>query len=81
MTTVQVAVPGSAVPAISEVDIQPCELVLLNQTALVQTIAPAVGASFAAGAVLGRLGNHHGDHQNLRLTAANDVVIIRTGVC
>jgi hypothetical protein len=80
MTEVQVAAPGSAVPMIASGVIQPFGLVKFNFAAGDQSCVEALAADLAAGKVIGRLSNHHKDHENIRVTAANDVVIIRTGL-
>jgi len=79
--TVQVAVPGSAVPFIGAVSIRPTQLVKFAFAATVQTATAALAADLAAGKVLGRMRNHHEDHETLRVSVANDVIIIMTGVC
>lgn len=81
MLTVQVAIPGSAVPMIASGVVLPCGLVKLNFAGGDQSCVAAIAADLAAGKVIGRLSNHHADHQNLRVTAADDVVIIRSGLC
>lgn len=81
MTKLQVAVPGSAMPFIAEGVIRPLSLVMLGFAATVQSAAAAVAADLAAGKVMGRMRNHHEDHENLRVAAANDVIIILTGCC
>ena len=81
--TVQVAVPGSAIPFVAEAAIRPTQLVKLGFGVLAageQSAKPAVVADIALGTVLGRLRNHHANHQTLRITAANDIVVILTGV-
>lgn len=80
--TVQVAVPGSAIPFIADGAIRPTSQVKLVVVTTVQTVVPAVaaGVSLAAGQVLGRLRNNHEDHENLRITVADDVIIIMTGL-
>lgn len=79
MTTVQVAVPGSAVPFIAEASIEPTSLVKFNAGGGLQSVDAASAADLAAGRVIGRMRNHHEDHENLRVSAANDVVIVLTG--
>ena len=79
-TEVQVAVPGSAVPFIAEGVIRPEQLVKIGFAATVQSAAPALLADIALGNILGRMRNHHEDHELLRVSAANDVVIIMTGL-
>ncbi len=81
MTEVQVAIPGSAVPQIASGVILPCGLVKFAFGSGDSSVVAGAAADLAAGKILGRLSNHHADHQNLRVTAADDVVIIRTGVC
>ena len=78
--TVQVAIPGSAVPFIASGVIRPTQLVKFAFAAAKQSVAAAAAADLAAGRCLGRLSHHHVDHENLRVTAANDVIVIRTGV-
>lgn len=78
-TTVQVAVPGSAVPFIGNGIIRPTQLVKFNFASSKQTVTAALAADLAAGKVLGRCRNHHEDHENLRVTATDDVLIILTG--
>jgi len=78
--TVQVAIPGSAIPFIAGGVIRPLQLVKFAFAATVQTCVAALAADLAAGKVMGRLSHHHEDHQNLRVTANGDVVIIRTGL-
>lgn len=79
-TEVQVAVPGSAIPFIAGGVIRPEGLVKLKVTATVQEVVAAAAADLALALCLGRLSHHHADHETLRVTAANDVVVIRTGV-
>jgi len=81
MTEVQVAVPGSAVPFIADGVIEPTQLVKFAFAATVQTMAAGLAADLAAGKVVGRLRNHHEDHELLRVTAANDIIVIMTGLC
>jgi len=80
-TKVQVAIPGSAVPQIASGVIRPTQLVKGVFAGGDFKVIAALAADLAAGKVLGRLSNHHADHQNLRVTATDDVVIIRTGLC
>lgn len=79
MTEVAVAVPGSAVPFVAAVDIEPTSLVAFAFAATLQTVDVCSAAQLAAGKCIGRLRNHHEDHQTLRATEANDIVIILTG--
>lgn len=79
-TEVQVAIPGSAVPFIAGGVIRPEGLVKLAVAAGVQSVVAAAAADLALALCLGRLSHHHGNHEQLRVTAANDVVVIRTGV-
>jgi len=79
-TEVQVAAPGSAVPMIASGVIRPFGLVKFNFAAGDQSCVECLAADLAAGRCIGRLSNHHEDHENIRVTAANDVVIIRTGL-
>jgi NO-binding membrane sensor protein with MHYT domain len=81
MTDVQVAVPGSVVPFIADVSILPLSLVCLHYTSSVQTVKACSAAQFAAGKCLGRLRCHNDSGQTLRITAANDIVLVATGVC
>lgn len=81
MTEVQVAVPGSVLPVIvGATAIQPEELIKLESIAGAQAIIPAVAADYAAGTVLGRFRNHHFNNEILRLTAADDIVNVLTGI-
>lgn len=79
MTKLQVAVPGSAFPFIAEGVILPTSLVMIGFAATVQSAAVANAAALAAGKVIGRMRNHHEDHENLRVSAANDVIIVLSG--
>jgi len=79
-TTVQVAVPGSAVPFIANGVIRPEGLVKLDVTVGAQSVVPAAATDLAAALVIGRYSHQHADHENLRVTASTDVIIIRTGV-
>ena len=79
--TVQVAVPGSAVPFIGAASIRPTELIKFAFAGGVQTVVEAGAADLAAGKVMGRMRNHHEDHETLRVSVANDIVIILTGCC
>jgi hypothetical protein len=79
-TEVQVAIPGSAVPFIAGGVIRPTGGVKFNFAATEQTVVAAAAADLAAGRWLGRLSHHHEDHELLRVTAADDVVVVRTGV-
>ncbi len=81
MTQVQVAVPGSAIPFVATGVIRPTQLVKFNFAATLQSVVAALAADLAAGKVIGRLRNHHEDHELLRETATDDVIIILTGVC
>jgi len=78
-TEVQVAVPGSAVPHIADGVIRPTSLIKLQFAGGVQTIQAAILADIAAGKILGRMRNHHEDHELLIVAAANDVIVILTG--
>ena len=81
--TVQVAVPGSAIPFIAEAFISPTQLVKFGFGILAageQSVKAALAADITLGNVLGRLRNHHETHSNLRTTAANDIVVVLTGV-
>ncbi len=78
--TVQVAVPGSAVPFIADGVIRPTQLVKFAFAATKQTVKAALAADLAAGKCLGRYSHQHTDHETLRVSAAADVIIIRTGV-
>lgn len=78
-TTVQVAVPGSAIPFIANGVIRPTALVKIGFGATVQSALEAVAADIGTGKILGRMRNHHEDHENLRVTAANDVIVILSG--
>ena len=82
VTSIQVAVPGSTIPAVAVVSITPQSLVKLTvvTTTFKQRIAVANAADLAAGDVLGRMRSHFDDHSNLRTTIADDVVLIATGV-
>ena len=77
----QVVVPGSAVPMIADNSLRPCCLVKGVFGGGVQTITIAAAADLAAGKVLGRFLHHHIDHENIRITATNDIVIVLTGAC
>ncbi len=79
-TKVAVAVPGSAVPFIADAGIRPTQLVKFAFAATLQSVKAALAVDIPLGKVLGRLRNHHETHQNLRLTIANDIVVILTGV-
>jgi hypothetical protein len=78
-TTVDVAVPGSAVPLLAEASIRPTSLVSFDGSTDPQRVTVGSATLLAAGKVLGRLRNHHADHNNLRLTVLNDIVVILTG--
>ena len=80
-TEVQVAVPGSAIPFIAGGVIRPTQLVKFAFAASKQTAVAALAVDLAAGKVLGRLRNHHEDHENLIVSANGDVIIILTGCC
>lgn len=79
-TTVQVAVPGSAVPLIAAASIEPTQLVQMNAGTDPQQVIPALAAQITGGFILGRLRNHHENHQTLRETAALDIVVVLTAV-
>lgn len=82
MTTVQVAVPGSAFPVVAkDTSVLPGCLVKLSVTSTVQTVVIATATDLAAGYVLGRYRCHHQDHEELRQTAANDIIVVNTGLC
>ncbi|KKN76257.1 hypothetical protein LCGC14_0372830 [marine sediment metagenome] len=78
--TVQVAVPGSAVPIIIGASVRPTQLVKFAFAATVQSFVAALAADIPLGRVFGRLRNHHEDHETLRVTVANDIGILLTGV-
>lgn len=81
MTEVQVAVPGSILPAIAgSTAIQPEELVKISSTAGAQTIIPAVAADIPLGDVFGRARNHHFNNEILRLTGTDDIINVLSGV-
>jgi len=77
--TVQVAVPGSAIPFIVDATVRPTSLVKTNFAATVQTMILANAADLAAGKAIGRARNHHEDHETLRIAVANDIMVILTG--
>ena len=82
-TTVQVAVPGSAVPFISTGVIRPeglVKLLLVGGAGGVQSVVSAAAADLALALVIGRYSHQHADHETLRVSASEDVIIIRTGV-
>lgn len=82
ITTVQVAMPGSIVPMVAkDTTLLPGCLVKMSVTSTVQTIVLAAAADLAAGYVVGRYRNQHADHEELRQTAANDIVVVLTGCC
>lgn len=77
---VQVAVPGSAVPIIVGASVRPTQLVKFAFAATVQSFVAALAADIPLGKVFGRLRNHHEDHETLRVTVANDIGILLSGV-
>jgi len=79
-TEVQVAVPGSAIPFLAGGVIEPGSLVKMQFAASKQKVLAATAANFAAGLVLGRYSNQVTDHENLRVSADLDIVVIRTGI-
>ena len=79
-TTVQVAVPGSAVPIVIGASVRPTQLIKFAFAADVQSFVGALAADIPLGRVFGRLRNHHEDHETLRVTVANDVGIALTGI-
>lgn len=79
-TEVQVAVPGSAIPIIIGASVRPTQLVKFAFAATVQSFVAALAADIPLGKVFGRLRNHHEDHETLRVTVANDIGILLTGV-
>ena len=79
-TSVQVAVPGSAVPIIIGASVRPTQLVKFAFAASVQSFVAALAADIPLGKVFGRFRNHHEDHETLRVTVANDVGILLTGL-
>ncbi len=81
MTELQVAVPGSAIPFIAGGVIRPTGLVVLDFTATLQSAVAGVAADLAAAKVIGRMRNHHEDHELLRVSASDDVIVILTGCC
>lgn len=82
MTTVQVAMPGSAMPMVAkDTTILPGCLVKLSVTSTVQTIVLAAATDLAAGYVVGRYRCHHQDHEELRESAASDIIVVNTGLC
>lgn len=78
--TVQVAVPGSAIPFLAGGVIEPGSLVKMEFAASKQKVLAASAADLAAGLVLGRMSNHVEDHENLRVAADLDIVVLRTGI-
>ena len=81
MTSVQVAVPGSAVPFVADNSLRPTSLVKTHFASTIQNVTIATATDLAAGKVLGRFRNHHEMHSDLRVTSTDDVVVILTGVC
>lgn len=80
MTEVTVAVPGSAIPFIASAVIRPEQLVMLGFAATQQSVIPALAANIPEGKILGRFRNFHITHNILRVTAADDIVVVLTGV-
>jgi len=78
--TVQVAVPGSAIPFLAGGVIEPGSLVKMSFAASKQKAVAATAANLAAGIAIGRMSNHVEDHENLRVAADLDIIVIRTGV-
>ena len=78
--TVQVAVAGSAIPFLAGGVVEPGSLVKMSFAASKQKAVAASAADLAAGLVLGRMTHHHEDHENLRVAADLDIVVIRTGI-
>lgn len=79
MTTVPVVVVGSLVPMIADNTLRPCCMVKLNYASSTQTATIASAADFAAGKVIGRFRNHFNYSNTLRVTAANDIIMVLTG--
>jgi len=79
-TSVQVAVPGSAVPIIVGAGVRPTQLVKFAFNGGIQSFVAASAMDIPLGKVFGRLRNHHEDHETLRVTVANDIGILLTGV-
>lgn len=79
---IQVAVPGSLVPLIAGGVLRPESLVHMSIGAdpFPQTLSVAIGADFAAGRIIGRYRNQNTNAQNLRDSAANDIVYVLTGL-
>lgn len=80
LTTVDIAVAGSAVPLIAESSILPTSLVSIDASTTDQRVTVGTAVLLAAGKVIGRYRNSHEDHQNLRITATDDIVVVLTGV-
>jgi len=78
--TVQVAIPGSAIPFLAGGVVEPGSLVKMSFAASKQKAVAASAADLAAGLVIGRQSNHVEDHENLRVAADLDIVVIRTGI-
>jgi len=76
---VQVAVPGSAIPFIVAASVRPTALVKFAFAATVQTMTAAAITDIDLGRIIGRARNHHEDHEQLRVSVANDIMIILTG--
>lgn len=79
-TEVQVAVPGSAIPFVATGVIRPEQLVKVDFTATLQSVVAALAVDIPLAKVLGRMRNHHEDHELLRVSATDDIVIIMTGL-
>lgn len=79
-TEVQVAVPGSAVPIVIGASVRPTQLIKFAFAAGVQSFVAALAADIPLGKVFGRMRNHHEDHETLRVTVANDIGILLSGV-
>ena len=78
--TVQVAVAGSAIPFLAGGVVEPGSLVKMSFAASKQKAVAASAADLAAGISIGRMTHHHEDHENLRVAADLDIVVIRTGI-
>jgi hypothetical protein len=81
MTTVDVAVPGSIVPMISDDTIYPTGMVKFVYASSAQSITAADATDFAAGKVIGRGLNIYGNASQLQLSKASGILNVLTGCC
>ena len=78
-TVVQVVMPGSVIPMISDNTLTPGCLVIFVFAGGAQNVTIATAANLAAGLVIGRYIGSFVDTDNFRLSATSDIVLILSG--